>query len=135
MPLITWTPALSVGIKEIDEQHQELVRLINNLHDAMKIGQGNAILGETLSRVLDYTVHHFGTEERLFKQTGYAGGVSHIAEHRQLTQQVQALKNKMDAGQAVPTIDLMAFLRDWLTDHIKGVDKKYTAFMHSKGIQ
>jgi hemerythrin len=135
MPLITWTNTLSVGIKEIDAQHQQLIKLINELHDAMKAGKGSAILGSTLGALADYTVYHFGTEEQMFKETGYPDAKAHMAEHKALTQQVLSIKAKFEAGQSVITIDLMEFLRNWLNDHIKGVDKKYTAFFHSKGIE
>ena len=135
MALITWTNALSVGVKEIDAQHQRLVGLINDLHDARKAGKGKDVLGEILKALAEYTVYHFGTEETMFKETGYPGSLSHQAEHKQLTQEVLEIKRKFEAGQTVVTIELMEFLRNWLNDHIKGSDKKFTAFFHSKGIQ
>jgi hemerythrin len=135
MALITWSNRLSVGVKEIDAQHHHLVGLINDLHDAMKSGKSKEVLGPTLQALTDYTVYHFGTEEQMFKDTGYPARLSHQAEHRALTQQVLEIKRKFEAGQPVITIDLMEFLRDWLSDHIKGVDKRYTSFFHSKGIQ
>jgi hemerythrin len=36
MPIIEWADALSVNVKEIDDQHKRLIDLINNLHDAMQ---------------------------------------------------------------------------------------------------
>jgi len=46
MSLIEWSPAYSVKVKKFDDQHKKLIELINQLHDAMKAGQGNAMLGE-----------------------------------------------------------------------------------------
>ncbi|NJM14282.1 MAG: hypothetical protein HC896_01855 [Bacteroidales bacterium] len=40
MSLITWNEKYSVGIKEIDNQHVNLVNIINELHDAMLKGKG-----------------------------------------------------------------------------------------------
>jgi hemerythrin-like metal-binding protein len=133
--LITWTSTLSVGIKEIDSQHQHLIKLINDLHEAMKDEKGRDGLGRTLKSLCDYTVFHFGTEEKLFKETGYPGTEAHLAEHKSFTRQVLDIRSRFEAGQSVITIDLLQFLRDWVNDHIKGVDKKYTSFLHSKGIQ
>jgi hemerythrin len=135
MPLITWTRALSVGVTEIDDQHQKLVKLINDLHDAMRAGNGSSAVGPVLSALVDYTVYHFGTEERLFRETNYSDAKAHIIEHNALTQEVLNIKAGFEAGEPVITIDLMDFLRRWLSDHIKGMDKRYTAYFHSKGIQ
>jgi hemerythrin len=135
MVLITWTNALSVGIKQLDEQHQHLVALINGLHDAMKAGTGKEVLGTTLKDLAEYTVYHFGTEEQLFKDHAYPDAPAHAAEHKQLTRQVLEVKRKFDLDQPVVTIDLLQFLRSWLNDHIKGVDKRYTSFLRSKGVQ
>ena len=45
MALIQWNDSLKVGVAEIDKQHQKLVDMINDLHDAMRQGQGNAVPG------------------------------------------------------------------------------------------
>jgi hemerythrin-like metal-binding protein len=135
MQLISWSPTLSVGIEEIDKQHKELIRLINELHDAMRAGKGQTSVGPTLAGLINYTVYHFGTEEQLFNETGYPAAKQHLELHKSLTKQVVDIKRRYDAGEPVITIDLMEFLRNWLNDHIKGVDKKYTAHFHSKGIQ
>jgi hemerythrin len=135
MALITWTNALSVGVKEIDRQHQHLIQLINDLHEAMKEGKEKEVLGKTLKDLCDYTVYHFGAEVRMLEGVGYPGIHAQIAEHRSFTREILEIRVRFEAGQSVITIDLMQFLRDWVNDHVKGVDKKYTSFLHSKGIQ
>ncbi len=40
MPLIQWSNALSVKVKEIDDQHVKLIQMINNLDSAMQAGKG-----------------------------------------------------------------------------------------------
>ena len=47
MPIMKWSEELSVEVNEIDLQHQRLIDLINNLHDAMlakKTHQSTALL-------------------------------------------------------------------------------------------
>ena len=39
MPIMTWTPALSVGIDSLDAQHKKWIDTLNQLFDAMKRGQ------------------------------------------------------------------------------------------------
>ena len=134
MALITWSDALSVNIKEIDKQHQCLVELVNRLHDSMKAGQGNSVIGPILSDLLQYTSFHFATEEKYFKKYAYPEYLRHKMEHDDLTQKAKTLNESYLDGKLTITIEVMNFLRDWLKSHILGSDKKYSSFLCSKGL-
>ncbi len=41
MALLEWNDKLVIGISRIDNQHKELIRIVNELHEAMKSGKGN----------------------------------------------------------------------------------------------
>ena len=134
MALFNWNDSYSVSIKAIDEQHKVLIGLINDLHDAMKIGKGKEVLGPILEELVNYTVYHFGHEERLFTSNGYPDSANHKATHVKLIQQVKDIKNDFDNGKTVLSMEVMNFLKDWLGNHIMGTDKKYVPFLTSKGI-
>lgn len=134
MSLINWNNNLSVNIKEIDGQHKRLVDLINTLHDAMKVGKGPDVMNKIFAELLDYTVYHFGTEEKLFQEYGYPEYSKHKKEHDDLTKQAVELKNKFEANKLAITMDTMDFLQNWLKNHIIGTDKMYTSFLNSKGV-
>lgn len=134
MPLFQWTPDLSVNIKEIDAQHKKLIDLINLLHDSMKAGKGKDVMGSVLKELTDYTVYHFGTEEQLFEEYAYPEYLQHKHQHTDLTNQVMDIKRRFESGQVTITIEVMSFLKDWLNNHIRQTDKKYSAFLNSKGI-
>jgi hemerythrin len=123
-----------VNIKEIDLQHQKLVELINNLHDGMKAGKGKEILGEILSELVNYTSFHFAFEEKLLEKYVYPETIAHKRQHSDLVGQVLAYKESYESGKTVLSIEIMNFLKDWLTTHITGTDKKYSTFLNSKGV-
>jgi hemerythrin-like metal-binding protein len=60
---------------------------------------------------------------------------THSKIHKNLTKQVVDLKAKIDAGSGVMAVEVMAFMKDWLTSHIMSEDKKYAPFLKSKGVQ
>lgn len=134
MALIQWNSTLSVNINQIDNQHMKLVELVNTLHDRMKEGKGKAALSGILNELTNYTVYHFKTEEDLFRKYNYPQTDAHLKEHDALVQQVVKLKADFDNGKSVLTLDVMNFLKDWLTLHIMGNDKAYTPFLKSQGI-
>lgn len=135
MPIINWNEQLSVDIPEIDKQHKRLIELVNRLHDAMKAGQGNAIVASILSELISYTAFHFDTEEKYFEQFGYPERAHHTMEHDELTRKAKALEQEHRAGKLTITIEVMNFLRDWLNTHILKSDKKYAPFLREKGLR
>ena len=136
MALITWSDKLSVGVKSIDDQHKKLVTLLNQLHDGMMAGKGKEVVGIVLKGLVDYTATHFKYEEDLFARTGYPDAAAHKQEHAELVQKVIEIQKKYEtAGPSVLTIQVMNFLKDWLTKHILGVDMRYGPHLTAKGFR
>lgn len=135
MPLIEWNARLSVEIEEIDQQHKQLVKLINDLDDAMHEGKGKVVIGRIISSLLQYARSHFATEEKYFSQFGYPDAPAHVQEHVSFISKAMAFKKDFDEARMGLTISVMDFLSDWLQDHIKGVDQKYGAFFREKGLK
>jgi hemerythrin len=129
-----WSPTFSVKIKKFDDQHKKLVDLVNQLHDAMKAGQGNAMLGVVLQSLITYTATHFKDEEQMMQTHGYPDLPRHKSEHEKLVKQVLDLQKKFQEGGSVLTMTVMSFLKDWLITHIQGEDKKYGVYLNGKGI-
>jgi len=132
---ITWSDELSVGIEEIDEQHKVLIRLINQMHEAIHHRKGNKIVEEILEELATYTKIHFAVEESLMRILGYPGYEEHRDSHEELLQQVIELKEKVTAGKSSISFQLMHFLKNWLTQHILGEDTMYTEFFITAGVQ
>lgn len=135
MALIQWTDSLSVQVAEIDGQHQKLVRMINELNDAMRQGKGKEMLGPIVSGLIGYARTHFSTEEQYFERFGYPDADSHRKEHAEFTRKVTEFKAGFDAGKFGLSIEIINFLSDWLQKHIMGVDRKYVSFFHEKGLK
>ena len=129
-----WSSALSVNVKLFDDQHKKLVNMVNQLHDAMKVGKGSEVLGPIFNSLISYTASHFADEERLMQQNGYPDLAKHKAEHTKLTSQVLDLQKQYQANKTALSMPVMSFLKDWLANHIQGEDKKYGPFFNGKGV-
>ncbi|MFZ5572665.1 MAG: bacteriohemerythrin [Thermodesulfobacteriota bacterium] len=133
---IVWEDGnMSVKIAEIDQQHKALVNLINNLFDAIKEGKSNQIFEKLISDLIKYTQFHFSTEEKYFTQHAYPETQLHKAKHQEFVETVLRFKKDFDAGKTGLTMGILDFLRDWLVKHIMGEDRKYSAFLLSKGVR
>lgn len=129
MAYVEWNGSMSVHVAVIDGQHQELLRLVNELHDAMTRGQGATILGETIDGLIGYTDRHFATEEGYFEASDYPNCAAHKREHQDFMAKVTDFRQGFEEGRFMLTLDIMNFLGDWLVDHILGSDASYAPFL------
>ena len=133
--LFPWSDTYSVNIGIVDMQHKNLVNIINELHRAMIGGKAKQELGKILSELVKYTQVHFKTEENLMESHSYPDYANHKLQHEHLTKTVQEFQSKFQKSEVGLTLDVMEFLKDWLGKHILATDKKYTAFLNSKGVR
>jgi methyl-accepting chemotaxis protein/hemerythrin len=129
MALLDWSDELSVGIDVIDKQHMILVRSINLLATAIENKSERELLAAIFETLADYTVSHFAYEEELFDKYGFPETEHHKETHKALLEKVTTFKKKFDAGEEHLGPDMLKFLVEWLTKHIMGTDKRYSAFL------
>lgn len=134
MSLMEWNQKFSVNVKEIDEQHKKWIGILNELHDSMRAGKGSATVGKVLDELVDYTKVHFTTEERLMQANAYPHFAGHKRIHENMVREVEQLREKYRSGSSVLTIEVMQFLKNWLSEHITGTDQSYSPYLNSKGI-
>lgn len=129
MPLIEWSDALSVGYPEVDKDHQRLVGIVNELHEAVTRKDDRELLEEGLEELIEYTGWHFRHEERLMQEFGYDGLEVHQGIHKRLAIKALDLQAKYEAGDDSIIEELIPFLKDWLTTHIQVTDKALGDFL------
>lgn len=135
MALMTWSDNLSTGVRAMDEQHKGLVNTLNELHEAMLSGKDKAAAGPLLNRLVRYTHDHFAAEEALMTRTKYPRFPAHLSKHKDLTAQVEAFVGRYQRGELSLNVDLLMFLRDWLTTHIQKEDREYGPWLNQNGVR
>lgn len=133
--LIPWSEKYATGLKEIDDQHKKLLKLLNDLYQAFIDGDKIAGVQHVLEGLLDYTKYHFDTEERYFYLYKYPEADEHIAKHKEFIAKVLDLKSDFQVGRGHVTYQLMNFLRDWLLTHIMEADQKYVTLLRENGVK
>ncbi|MBK8509572.1 MAG: hemerythrin family protein [Candidatus Competibacteraceae bacterium] len=132
---VEWSTELSMGIEEIDSQHQILVELLNQIHDAIQQRQGIEVARNIINRLEEYTRVHFAVEESLMRILHYPEYEKHREDHDSLIEQLSGFRDKLEEGKGSLNFELAHFLKLWLTKHIMEVDKRYVAYFLSQGIR
>jgi len=134
MEKINWSEDISVGVAEIDDQHRQLIGIINHLTDAKQQNRDTEVISEILSRMADYLDYHFGTEEKYMARFPYAEFEPHRNEHRTFIRKVFEFRKQYAQDSQSLSNDILAFLKDWLRHHIQETDKKYSQCLRENGL-
>jgi hemerythrin-like metal-binding protein len=135
MAKIEWSDTLSVGVLMFDTEHKKLVSIINKLDDAMRQGQGNALIGQVLKELINYTKTHFTHEERVMQQHKYPGLDVQVKEHKGFVDKIVSMEQDLASGKALMSLSVSNFVSAWIKNHIMKTDKNYTKFLNEKGVK
>lgn len=133
MAFMAWDDSLSVNVREIDLQHKKLIDMINEFYEHVGKNSGQAFR-TLLDSLVEYTQYHFSTEEQYFQRFAYPDAGSHTEMHKKFTEKVLDVRNRLNCGQFVVSLEITTFLKDWLTHHIKETDKEYSIFFNDHGL-
>ena len=129
MPFIQFNDSLRVGFEEIDNDHKQLIEIINMLDDAISAGNEQNVVSEILNELISYTLWHFRHEERLMQTHGDPTLFDHKKEHDNLVKEVSERQKAFLEGEPGIATKLMPFLKNWLIKHILVTDKKTAKFL------
>lgn len=129
-----WHPSLSVGIAQIDEQHQEWFARAERLFDAGKQGRAKEYVGEMLEFLDSYTKKHFADEEKYMLSINYPGYDEQKRAHTAFIERLAQLRKDYDesGGSLTVIIDANKMIIDWLTQHISRMDKQIGEYVREK---
>jgi hemerythrin len=131
MNLFVWTEALATGNKFIDEDHHELVQLVNAVLESIAVQQGDQSLNAAMKDLVAHAREHFSREEIEMKLINFKNINMHMAEHATLLRHVQDTQDQMEAGRKIDQMDLYHFLAWWVKDHIRELDVDLAAALAS----
>ena len=96
MVFIKWNDKLSVKIGSIDREHKRLVAMINDFYKMLENQPNDELIADLIKKMKEYTIVHFSTEERLFKQFNFPESEAHIKEHQDFIDKVVDLEKRFN---------------------------------------
>ncbi len=134
-PFFPWLPGeYSVGVARLDQDHQFLAELLNQMHVALIQKRDRAQAVQLLDRFVQDVRRHFNAEEAALEEAGYPELEAHVAEHQLLLTEAADLLRQFQAG-SISGLAFPNFLKHWLIGHIRDSDRKYAACLRRKGLR
>ena len=125
-----WSPEFSIGLPEIDAQHQELFKRLNALTEATDAGNKQEIV-----RLLDfldtYVVQHFKDEEAAMDELRFPYVAMHKAAHASFVAELKSIEAEFSATGATAWLAtrLEGAVTDWLKKHLLNMDQHFGRYV------
>jgi len=115
---------MATGFPEIDTQHKEWIRRINEFDDAVVNHKGLEVIQNTLDFLAQYSETHFAGEEALMTQHNSLVQEANRAAHNEFRGKLSEIRTwvKNEGATSVEVVALKNALEEWLVNHICTVD-------------
>ena len=126
--IVSWEEKkLSLNILEIDNQHRELINILQQTNDLQQtsIARKKLYIPIIIQKLIAYSQYHFTYEEEQMAKIDYEGLDVHREIHKSFIADINKFYMDYKNGSANLTDKLILFLKDWVVEHILGEDGKF----------
>lgn len=126
---IEWRDQLTIGVKAIDDDHKNLIGIINEFEEVMLTYVDAPRLNAIAKKLYEYAKTHFEREEKIQVFSDYPEYEAHKAQHAKLLNDLQGFIRKVFIDRSVEIgpatgAELSDFLQHWLVDHVVQCDTR-----------
>ena len=127
--IFRWSDGFDTGLKEVDEQHHQLVGILNKLASYHTADASDEELLEVFDELVEYTVYHFNTEDALMNEVGVSAehALVHRRVHKSFIDMALAARQEAENAARDVTGHTLAFLTKWLIQHILSMDRQLSS--------
>ena len=132
--MLVWTPALAIGVPEIDAQHKTLFERAGRFEAAVKAREHSFRLEDLFAYLVDYARVHFAAEEKFMREVGYPGLAEQLHEHAEFRRRLLSLVPQWESedDSTAMLAALVGFLDAWLIDHVTRSDQRIGDFVRTR---
>lgn len=127
-----WNPGLSVGNREIDQQHQALLALCR---EAVRLLVNDPPSNERfrllLSNVLTLAREHWEAEETLLARNGCPNLADHAEQHERCLRIIADILTQAEHRE-IDKAGVIRLITEWITEHIIDSDRPNKEFLKDR---
>jgi hemerythrin-like metal-binding protein len=124
MSFLQWKNEYSVGIESMDDEHREMIALINSTYDKLGSDADAEQIDDCLAEIFNTISMHFALEERIMRNAAYAEFEAHKNDHEELLDRLRDLMDDFYADPATGRKTLEQSLSDWFANHFSTFDAR-----------
>ena len=124
MALIEWRDEFSVGVPDVDHEHQELIGLINELHAAISSNDNAYSVMDFLGEIYAHVSAHFALEEKIMRERKYDHYAEHKADHEDLLDELRDIMDDYEENAWFSDDEFALAVGKWFSEHFRTRDAR-----------
>ena len=124
MALIEWRDEFSVGVPDVDHEHQELIGLINELHAAISSSDKAYSVLDFLGEIYAHVSAHFALEEKIMRERKYDHYAEHKADHEDLLDELRDMMDDYEENAGFSDDEFALAVGKWFSEHFRTRDAR-----------
>lgn len=134
MERIEWSDEFNIGIGLFDQQHRQLLNIVNRLSDFDEDSDDVAGVADIITEFLQLARAHFDYEEKLLLQYNYPDFQDHKKLHTDFINKTIGLTDAANLRVTKVPEWLLLHVRQWFARHIPEEDMKLKVFLEGSGM-
>ena len=127
--VLQWREAMSVGYLAIDQDHQKLLLILNEIIEIISAQNREGEIDKVFAKLVDFASEHFEREEAFQKKIGFSDRYPHRQKHVELVMDLvdhyDKLRRETDPAKKREIVPVFSkFLTYWLLNHVMKEDMK-----------
>jgi len=114
-----------LNVPEIDRQHKELAKQLNNTirHCTGKKSDEKKFYDKNMRKSLDFLRNHFETEEKILCKTKYEDFNKHKLDHKKILEEIKKMSDGIEKNkEELNLFYVAAFIKERIMKHLKMYD-------------
>lgn len=126
-----WSEEQAVFVPEMDEEHEALFRVSEELRQALLMGEPRERLDMLVGRLSTKLAAHFQHEERLMRFSRYAAYDWHERQHQTARLKLAAMRDSLRGVGRESVFETLEAMTAWMVDHIAVADHMLAAHLRN----
>lgn len=124
MSFLQWKPEYSVGVPSVDDEHREMIDMINGVYEGLGEAPDLKEIEKCLEDIFSAISLHFALEERIMRDNAYSEYDEHKEDHEDLLDEIRDLMDEFVADRDSGVKELEKRLSEWFSRHFATFDAR-----------
>lgn len=131
--LISWDKKYLLGIDEIDQQHEQIIKLANQLFANLKNDKSKKEIKESLKSFIDFTSYHLSVKEKYFEDFDYPQKDSYVSNYQKFIKEMEQFQKDYLSSKVKFLDDIVNKMKGWLFEQLLS-NQGYVALFKKNGL-